>query len=149
MYIPSIDTSRTSPTALPRSHTMMTGSDTTIRCRFRRSFMYPSEDRSNRVGRTAFSRATVPIVEAPPNEGTVERWAWDYIRATSLSAKVSPPSPPDRWDDDGAPIRLETPGRPAELRVVRKAKKTRGLQGEEGRARALHSFWHHELQAAE
>ena len=89
----------------------------------------------------------MPFVE--PREGTVERWAFDYVRATSLDAKVSPPSPPDRWDDPRAPLRITAPGRPPELRVVDKAKKTRGLRGEEGRARALHSFWHHELQAAE
>jgi uncharacterized ferritin-like protein (DUF455 family) len=89
----------------------------------------------------------VPIVA--PKDGTVERWAWDYILATTLTAKVSPPSPPNHWDEAHAPIRLDAPGRPAELRVVRKAKKTRGLMGEEGRARTLHSFWHHELQAAE
>jgi len=84
-----------------------------------------------------------------PREGTVERWAWDYVRATSLADKTAPAPVPDRWDEPRAPVRIESPGRPAELRVVRKAKKTRGLMGEEGRARALHSFWHHELQAAE
>jgi len=84
-----------------------------------------------------------------PREGTVERWAFDYVRTVALAEKTAPSPPPDRWDEPGAPIRLEAPGRPPELRVVRKAKKTRGLQGEEGRARALHSFWHHELQAAE
>jgi len=92
-------------------------------------------------------RSTVLAVE--PSEGTIERWAWDYVRATSLADKTSPPPPPDRWDASRAPLRIDAPGRPPELRVVRKAKKTRGLQGEEGRARALHAFWHHELQAAE
>ena len=90
----------------------------------------------------------MPIV-IEPREGTVERWAWDFVRATSLAEKISPEPPPDRWDEPRAPLRLASPGRPRELRVVRKAKKTRGLHGEEGRARALHSFWHHELQAAE
>jgi uncharacterized ferritin-like protein (DUF455 family) len=33
--------------------------------------------------------------------------------------------------------------------VAKKAKKTRGLEGEMGRARAMHTFFHHELQAAE
>jgi uncharacterized ferritin-like protein (DUF455 family) len=84
-----------------------------------------------------------------PPEGTVQRWAWDYVRATTLAAKVSPPPPPERWDESSLARRLESPGRPPELRVVRKAKKTRGLRGAEGRARALHAFWHHELQAAE
>jgi uncharacterized ferritin-like protein (DUF455 family) len=35
------------------------------------------------------------------------------------------------------------------LRVVSKASKTRGLAAPSGRARALHTFFHHELQAAE
>jgi uncharacterized ferritin-like protein (DUF455 family) len=84
-----------------------------------------------------------------PREGTVERWAFDYVRTASLAEKTAPPPLPDRWDEPRAPLRLDAPGRPAELAVLHKAKKTRGLQGEEGRARALHSFWHHELQAAE
>ncbi len=89
----------------------------------------------------------MPIVE--PLEGTVERWAWDYVRATTLAEKTAPVAPPDRWQESADPIVIQRPGRPPELRVVTKAKKTRGLNGEEGRARALHSFWHHELQAAE
>lgn len=89
----------------------------------------------------------MPFVE--PLEGTVERWAWDYVRATTLAEKCAPAAPPDRWQRGASPIVIERPGRPPELRVVTKAKKTRGLNGEEGRARALHSFWHHELQAAE
>ena len=84
-----------------------------------------------------------------PVEGTVERWAWDYVRATTLAAKTAPPAPPRSWEDAPRARRIEQPGRPPELRVVTKAKKTRGLRGEEGRARALHAFWHHELQAAE
>lgn len=84
-----------------------------------------------------------------PREGTVERWAWDYVHASTLAAKIAPSPPPEDWEDAGTARRIEAPGRPPELRVVRKAKKTRGLAGEEGRARALHTFWHHELQAAE
>jgi uncharacterized ferritin-like protein (DUF455 family) len=84
-----------------------------------------------------------------PAEGTVQQWAWQYIRATTLAEKVAAPPSRDRWDDALRELRIEAPGRPDELRVVHKAKKTRGLAGEEGRARALHAFWHHELQAAE
>ena len=80
---------------------------------------------------------------------TVEAWASDYVRATTLAGKLSPPPPPDRWAEAPRPTRLESPGRPPELHVVRKAKKTRGLGSAEGRARALHAFFHHELQAAE
>lgn len=84
-----------------------------------------------------------------PREDTIERWAWDYVRSTSLAHKLSPPPPPDRFEP-GAPVRrLTAPGRPPELHVVGKSKKTRGLSAPMGRARALHTFVHHELQAAE
>lgn len=84
-----------------------------------------------------------------PPEQTVERWAWDYVHATTLAGKLAPPAPPERWENGRVARRVASPGRPPELRVVAKAKKTRGLASAEGRARALHAFLHHELQAAE
>jgi len=84
-----------------------------------------------------------------PEQGSVERWAWDYILTTSLAHKLAPPPPPDAWQSSAVARRLSAPGRPPELRVVVKAKKTRGLSAPLGRARALHTFVHHELQAAE
>ena len=84
-----------------------------------------------------------------PPEQTVERWAWDYVRATTLAGKLAPPAPPERWENGRVARRIGSPGRAPELRVVAKAKKTRGLASAEGRARALHAFLHHELQAAE
>jgi uncharacterized ferritin-like protein (DUF455 family) len=84
-----------------------------------------------------------------PEAGTVERWAWDYVLTTSLASKLGLGPPPSRWEDDPPVRRLEHPGRPPELRVVAKAAKTRGLSSAHGRARALHTFLHHELQAAE
>ena len=92
--------------------------------------------------------ATLRGVE-PPRSGTVERWAWDYVTTTSLAHKLAPPPVPDAWLEDGVPRRLTAPGRPLELRVVARAPKMRGLGGEAGRARALATFLHHELQAAE
>jgi uncharacterized ferritin-like protein (DUF455 family) len=84
-----------------------------------------------------------------PRGETVERWCWDYVLATSLAAKTDPPTVPDAWAEDGDARRIVRPGRPSELRVVARAEKTRGLGSPTGRARALHTFWHHELQAAE
>lgn len=85
-----------------------------------------------------------------PEAGTVERWCWDYVLATSLAHKLEPPPLPERGEAEGAgPRRLTAPGRPPELRVVARAEKTRGLGSPTGRARALHTFLHHELQAAE
>jgi uncharacterized ferritin-like protein (DUF455 family) len=106
-------------------------------------------------------------MRAPP-PGTVERWAWDYVLGSTLEGKLRPPPVPVQWDpsasgrrsaEDGRREtcgtegsrgwRLEAPGRPSELRVVARAEKTRGLGSPTGRARALHTFFHHELQAAE
>ena len=90
----------------------------------------------------------------PPEAGTIERWAWDYIHAADLGSKLSPKPPPDkddprRWEALPSRRRLREPGRPPELRVTERADKTRGLMAPAGRARALHTFLHHELQAAE
>ncbi len=84
-----------------------------------------------------------------PPVATVERWAWDYVLSTSLDGKLHPSPVPELWETDAPVRRLVTPGRPPELRIVDKAPKTRGLHGALGRARALHTFFHHELQAAE
>jgi uncharacterized ferritin-like protein (DUF455 family) len=84
-----------------------------------------------------------------PEDGTVERWAWDYIVADTLSAKLEPGAVPERWEDRPPIRRLRAAGRPAELRAVARAKKIRGLGAPAGRARAMHTFFHHELQAAE
>ena len=86
-----------------------------------------------------------------PASGTVERWAWDYIHATSIGAKLAPPPVPERWEERASlePRRLTRPGRPSSLSIATKASKTRGLATATGRARALHAFLHHELQAAE
>ncbi len=85
----------------------------------------------------------------PPAVGTVERWAWDYVTGTELSAKLTPPQVPDTWEERPPPRRLAAPGRPPELSVGGRANKMRGLASKTGRARALHTFLHHELQAAE
>ena len=90
----------------------------------------------------------------PPDlpDGTVERWAWDYVSSTSLDHKRAPPPPPRDFAPAPAALRLAAPGRPPELRVTRKAPKSPGpeaLRAPERRAALLHTFLHHELQAAE
>ena len=84
-----------------------------------------------------------------PLAGTIERWAWDYVLAETLEEKLAPPPPPAIWESSPPARRLDAPGRPPELRLEKKAHKTRGLNSPHGRARALHTFLHHELQAAE
>lgn len=85
----------------------------------------------------------------PPPAGTAERWAFDYVACATLAEKLSPPEPPAMWEEAPPPRRLDAPGRPPELLVAARAEKTRGLGSPRGRARVLHTFFHHELQAAE
>lgn len=89
--------------------------------------------------------------EPEPEKGTVERWAWDYVLTTDLRTKLAPPelTEPRCWEAAPPARRIEAPGRPPELRVTGRADKTRGLRAPSGRARAFHTFLHHELQAAE
>ncbi len=84
-----------------------------------------------------------------PAPGTVERWAWDYVLATTLREKLLPSEVPELWEEAPPARRLGAPGRPRELRVVQRRERGRSLRTVEGRARALHTFFHHELQAAE
>ena len=87
-----------------------------------------------------------------PEPGTVERWAHDYIQSTDLAEKLVPgPVPPD-FQPDWRPLNLSSPGRPASVQVSQKGHKTPGpeaLRKPERRAQLLHTFLHHELQAAE
>lgn len=88
----------------------------------------------------------------PPPGGTVERWAFDFVTATSLAAKLHPPPPPDTWWSAPAPVVLAQPGRPPELVARehrRKTPKPPALRDPAKRAEVLHTFLHHELQAAE
>jgi len=90
-----------------------------------------------------------------PPAGTVERWCLDLVTTTRLEEKVAPPPPPDptspaSWE--AAPISrlVERPGRPPELVARANAARTsRAVDTPEARARLVHTFLHHELQAAE
>jgi uncharacterized ferritin-like protein (DUF455 family) len=87
-----------------------------------------------------------------PEHGTVERWAYDYVRSTSLAHKLTPPPRPDRWEASPRIIRLDAPGRPPELRPIARPPKTPrkgALRDPRKRAQLVHTFFHHELQAAE
>lgn len=86
-------------------------------------------------------------------DDTIERWAFDFVQADQLAAKLNPPEPPDRWlVPPPRPVRIERPGRPPEFVVVQKTRrsiKRHQLQNPRWRAQLLHTFLHHELQAAE
>jgi len=83
-----------------------------------------------------------------PLPGTVERWAFDFVCATTMAVKLTPPPPPSEWAPPTAAI-LVTAGRPPELTAREGKKKTPKVQHVARRAEVLHTFLHHELQAAE
>lgn len=81
---------------------------------------------------------------------SVEAWALEYICTRSLSHKLSPPPPPSTWESSPSPRQLLAPGRPAELRPARRSHAVPDrLEAPSARAKLLHTFFHHELQAAE
>ncbi len=98
--------------------------------------------------------STLPLTPSPGNHpsvsDTVEGWAERYVRSESLSHKVEPPPPPSAWREPPRPQHETRPGRPSELRVVTKSRPApRSLRDLACQARLLHTFFHHELQAAE
>ncbi len=73
------------------------------------------------------------------------------MRATSLADKLTAPPEGLEWNDGGQQVPAR-PGRPARLRVENVGMPTPGLQAlasPRKRAQLMHTFWHHELQAAE
>jgi uncharacterized ferritin-like protein (DUF455 family) len=82
----------------------------------------------------------------------VEAWAEHYVQSAELRDKISPSTPPARFREGAPPRRLVQPGRPIEFRAARRGERTPKLEALKEpyyRARALHAFFHHELQAAE
>jgi uncharacterized ferritin-like protein (DUF455 family) len=82
----------------------------------------------------------------------IEAWARAYVESTSLRDKLAPPAPPRIFQAAASAVRLFAPGRPAELRQARRGERTprqEALENPYYRARTLHAFLHHELQAAE
>lgn len=98
-----------------------------------------------------------PRLAEPPPAGTLERWCFDFILESELEPKLSPgaPASPDlesSWELDPQPRRLEAPGRPEQWQRVGRSPRTpklAALREPEARCRMLHTFLHHELQAAE
>lgn len=88
----------------------------------------------------------------PPRANTLQRWAFDYVSSEVLAHKLAP-GPCSSLEDEAYPaLRIAQPGRPPELRVsLGKIKSPRGgaLRDPKKRAALLHTFFHHELQAAE
>ena len=83
---------------------------------------------------------------------TVQEWARAYIETEDLNTKLRPESPPRHFAAAQAPLRLVRPGRPAAFVPAPRREKTpkpEAFRDPRIRARAMHAFFHHELQAAE
>lgn len=86
------------------------------------------------------------------SDATAEDWAEAYVRSASLAHKLSPPPRPDLEACERAPARIDAPGRPPELVAIARPPKTPragALRDPRKRAQLVHTFFHHELQAAE
>lgn len=91
------------------------------------------------------------LSEALPAD-SLQCWAYAYVMSERLEDKLALCAQPPIVATDCAPLRLERPGRPPELRVSSAKTKTPGagaLRDPRRRAALLHTFLHHELQAAE
>jgi len=76
---------------------------------------------------------------------TVEQWCQDFVGTKDLAAKLAPPDPSALpFAIDAPELRIAAPGRPPELIVVE-----RSPSAPKAGPRLLHTFVHHELQAAE
>jgi uncharacterized ferritin-like protein (DUF455 family) len=87
-----------------------------------------------------------------PQVGTAQAWALEVICADSLSSKLNPGPVPQALEELMPPLKWIAPSRPHPLQVVDRAPKTPrpgALIRPQARARLLHTFAHHELQAAE
>jgi len=82
-------------------------------------------------------------------------WARAYVLSDDLATKLDPPAPPSLRNapvEAGPPLeRPRAPGRPRELAVLPRVKGPKGgsLVDTKKRAHLVHTFLHHELQAAE
>jgi uncharacterized ferritin-like protein (DUF455 family) len=88
----------------------------------------------------------------PPPDATLERWAFDYLRAP-LSNKRALGAAPEALEAEPIARRGLRPTRGEPLSVVDRAEKLathpEALASPKKRAAVLHAFAHHELQAAE
>jgi uncharacterized ferritin-like protein (DUF455 family) len=111
--------------------------------------------RDDQVGLNDDERAPeyVQTDDGAPCVGSLEHWALSYIASTSLAHKLAPPALPAQFAGLTAGLRVERPGRPPELRTTwdkyKSPKSSEALRDPRKRAHLLHTFLHHELQAAE
>jgi uncharacterized ferritin-like protein (DUF455 family) len=92
------------------------------------------------------------LVASTSEPADVQCWAELYVLTSDLAIKLAPPRVPDGFALGAEPVRLSAPGRPPELVRIDRAPATpklEALKDPHHRARTLHTFFHHELQAAE
>jgi uncharacterized ferritin-like protein (DUF455 family) len=102
-------------------------------------------------------RPSEELAPRAPAPGTVEAWCWQLITTRDLESKLTPftasqTSVPSEWEDPPRARRLGFPGRPPALRSIARAPRTprpAALASARSRAHLVHTFLHHELQAAE
>jgi uncharacterized ferritin-like protein (DUF455 family) len=85
-------------------------------------------------------------------DGTVQAWARAYLASTDLALKLAPPPVPSSWEEGPEAECVARPGRPRELVGIERARRTpsvEALRAPARRAELVHTFLHHELQAAE
>lgn len=95
----------------------------------------------------------MPAISPPDPRASrsIEDWAKHYVQTCDLHEKLVPPTLPEAFAD-GPAERLPAPGRPPELVPAPRRERLprpEALIEKRFRARILHTFFHHELQAAE
>jgi len=83
---------------------------------------------------------------------SIDAWAYHYVLSDDLDVKCDPGRPPRTFDPTPTVHDLRRPGRPAQLRVSTSKPRSMAaaaLSEPRNRAKLMHKFWHHELQAAE
>jgi len=100
-----------------------------------------------------FREISMATTQTPFDKATdIEAWAEHYVCSVELQHKLAPPPPPKAFREGAVALRLSAPGRPPELRQAKRGERTpkqEALEEPYYRARTLHAFLHHELQAAE
>jgi uncharacterized ferritin-like protein (DUF455 family) len=92
------------------------------------------------------------VSQSLPPEDTLERWAWDYLATPDVSAKFELAEPPKDLEACAPMRRGVRPARSEKLDTSGARAKTPGkeaLRNPLRRAQLVHTFLHHELQAAE
>lgn len=100
---------------------------------------------------TTFGHRVNPDWVAPAS-GTLEDWALAYLSAKDLPAKFELGEPPREVEASAICRATARPGRPPELIAACSRRKTPGpeaMKSPTRRAELIHTFLHHELQAAE